>query len=153
LTKGPKPATPPPTAYVAMPIKVAKKNLLLHLSPLAIPFSLAVHLSYSVPWLLSVCLWGAGVAARLAGSIGKHVGSAVRWVHDRPETRGSGHGGYGGGREGVFFLRVSPCLIHADTTQPHRHKEVAWWDLDLYLGYVLLPPSLIQGRAGPGKVF
>jgi hypothetical protein len=40
--------------------------------------------------------------------------------------------------EGVFFLRVSACLIHADATQPHRHKEVARWDLDLYLGFVLV---------------
>ena len=76
LTKGPKPATPPPTAYVAMPIKVAKKNLLLHLSPLAIPFSLAVHLSLCIPWLLSIYLQSSGVATKPTHGASEHVGSA-----------------------------------------------------------------------------
>jgi hypothetical protein len=95
-TKGPKPTTPTTIAYVACQLRLQKKHPLpLHLSPLAVLASLAVHLSLFVPWALSVCLW----------STGEHAGVAARSVpvHTGPTGgRGSGHGGEG---DGGFFCK------------------------------------------------
>jgi len=69
---------PPPTAYMAVLVKVAKKKLPLHFFPLVVLLYLAVHLSLSILWPLSVCLRSAGIAARPAGSTGEHMG-ATSW--------------------------------------------------------------------------
>ena len=85
---------------MAMSIKVVEKNVLFISLPLQfLAPSLTVHLSWSIPWLLSVRLWSVGVAARLVG------GAGARRARERQENHihveGSGHGG-GRGGSGVF---------------------------------------------------
>ena len=62
-----------------------------------------------------MCLQSADVAVRPAGGVGesrKH--SREAGVGPTGDRGGSGRGGDGGGR--VFFLQVSPVLIHAGTS-------------------------------------
>lgn len=59
-----------------------------------------------------MCLW----------SIGEHTSLATRWTHGQQEP----YEGVDRKERGEGFLQVS-------LAEPHRHIEVKWWDLDLYV--------------------